>query len=244
MADATGSTFYVLRAPELVDDFERAAQHWRGELSTQYGSALADTVLRRARAEFERLLPEVPYIGGDENPLTASLVGSVECLAVYRAMLLQGLDAAATGKVLYDAVAARIGREGRKSTAIDDPSRESRMDWRRQRALRSQDRRFPMDYVYFFVEGDGITFDYGYDFVECASDKFYRGQGASAFLPFYCFLDFPKCELGGLGLSRTSTLGEGGTVCDFRFREGGRATRVWPPALALPGRGARHKGRR
>jgi hypothetical protein len=85
------------------------------------------------------------------------------------------------------------------------------------------------------VEGDGEAFDYGYDFVECAMEKFYRTLGAEEFLPFYCFLDFPMCELGGLGLSRTMTLGERYERCNFRFKEGGKAELAWPPPFLRQG---------
>ncbi|MGQ9629222.1 MAG: hypothetical protein ACUVXI_02775 [bacterium] len=35
--------------------------------------------------------------------------------------------------------------------------------------------------------------------IECASQKFYRAQGADGSLPFHCFLDFPKSRADGLG---------------------------------------------
>ena len=110
---------------------------------------------------------------------------------------------------------------------------------RRERAERSQERRYAWDWVYAFVEGDGEEFDYGYDFEECATEKFYRTQGAEEFLPFYCFLDFPKCEQGGLGLRRTMTLAEGGEKCDFRFEEGGKAEQRWPPTFLEGGKESR-----
>ena len=110
------------------------------------------------------------------------------------------------------------------------------MQRRRQRAERSSERRYPDDFVYEFVKGDGEPFDYGYNFLECASEKFYRVQEALAFLPYYCFLDFPKCERGGLGLTRQGTLAEGCQVCDFRFRKGGISSLKWLPSSAL-GRG-------
>ncbi len=96
-----------------------------------------------------------------------------------------------------------------------------------------QERRYPDDFACEFVEGDGETFDYGYNFLECASEKFYWAQGALEFLSYYCLLDFPKCERGGLSLTRQGTLAEGCQMCDFRFKEGGVATEKWPPSFAL-----------
>ena len=49
-------------------------------------SGFAAAILKQAREQFEALIPQIPYIGGDENHLTASLIGSARCLALYKAM--------------------------------------------------------------------------------------------------------------------------------------------------------------
>ncbi|MBN1642231.1 MAG: L-2-amino-thiazoline-4-carboxylic acid hydrolase [Anaerolineae bacterium] len=233
MADHKEARYYLARKDELLEGFDRAAAEWEPLLRAQYGAAFAGDVLRAARVEFEGLLPQLPYIGGDDNHLTGSLIGSARCLALYRAMHARGRSAAETGKVLYDAVLALpppppIPPEQRLS-------HEVLSERRRARAARSQERRYRDDFVYAYVEGDGETFDYGYDFTQCATAILYRAQGAEAFLPYYCFLDFPKAERDGLGLSRDQVLSEGHARCAFRFREGGRAARRWPPRFASQG---------
>jgi hypothetical protein len=235
MVDPEQSDYYIVRKCEILKGFDEAAQRWMPVLSRRYGGGFADAVLQEARAELEALIPEMPYIGGDENHLTGSLIGSVRCLAFYRAMKARGKSAAETGQVLYDAVQAHPDDYVPHIPPSQRLSRDELMERRRKRARRSQERRYAWDWVYEFVEGDGEAFDYGYDFYECATEKFYRAQGAEEFLPFYCFLDFPKCELGGLGLSRTTTLAEGGEKCAFRFKEGGQSTQEWPPPFLREG---------
>jgi hypothetical protein len=39
----------------------------------------------------------------------------------------------------------------------------------RKRAAESHQRRYPGDYAYTFVEGDGETFDHSADYLECAT---------------------------------------------------------------------------
>jgi hypothetical protein len=223
------SNYYISRKAGMLEGFDSRARRWRAILSQRYGDDLADTILRQAREEFEALIPEIPYIGGDENHLTGSLISSTRALAFYRAMKARGKSAAEAGKILYDAVKAHPDDYIPKIPPDQWLSRDELMRRRRERAERSQERRYAWDWVYEFVEGDGETFDYGYNYTECATEKFYRAQGAIEFLPYYCFLDFPKCELGGLGLTRTTTLSEGGERCDFRFKEGGRSAQEWPP---------------
>ena len=107
------------------------------------------------------------------------------------------------------------------------------MDRRRRRAEWSQERRYSAGYVYHFVAGDGQAFDYGYDFAECAAQKFYQAQEAEEFLPFFCFLDYAYSRVYGLGLTRTTTLSEGGTRCDHRFKAGRQTEAGWPPPFLM-----------
>ena len=223
MGERAGEEYFISRKPELLERFGAEARDWRLVIAGRYGDDFAEAILREAREQFQALIPELPYIGGDDNHLTGSLIGSARCLALYKAMKARGKTAGETGKVLYGAIEVR----SRVSSPPIPPdqwlSPEDLMKRRRERAGRSQERRYPADWVYAFVEGDGETFDYGYDFTECGTQKFYRAQGADEFLPFYCFLDFPKCDADGLGLSRTMTLAEGHEKCDHRFKIGGKS---------------------
>jgi hypothetical protein len=227
--------YYLARQPELLADFDHAARRWRAILSPRYADEFVDAVLKEARARFAALIPQLPYIGGDDNHLTRSLIGSACCLAFYQAMQARNKSAAEAGQVLYDAIQAHPEDFVPQIHPSQRLTREELMARRRAAAQRSQERRYAWDWVYEFVAGDGERFDYGYDFVECATQKLYRAHGALEFLPFYCFLDFPKCELGGLGLSRTVTLAEGGAKCDHRFKVGGKSTQAWPPPFLRGG---------
>ncbi len=233
MADHGDANDYIARKGDLLQGYDRSAAGWDPVLREQYGVAFAKDVLRAARAEFEGLIPHLPYIGGAENHLTGSLIGSARCLALYRATRARARSAAETGKVLYDAVLAMSPPP--PIPPAQRLSHDALTARRRARAARSQERRYPDDWVYTYVEGDGETFDYGYDFTHCATAAFYRAQGAEEFLPYYCFLDFPKGERDGLGLSREETLSEGDARCAFRFVEGGRATQRWPPRFMSEG---------
>jgi hypothetical protein len=229
------SDYYIQREQGLLQDFEKSAKRWRVVLSQNHDKSLVKSILKTSRGRFLTLIPQIPYIGGDDHHLTGSLIGSVECLALYFGMVKHGKSAVETGKVLYDAVFVREGDHDSQPSHLPRLSREERMELRKQRAQRSQNREYAWDWVYEFVEGKGEDFDYGYNFTECATQKMYQMYGAERFLPFYCFLDFPKCELAGLGLTRTKTLAEGDEYCDFRFKEGGKAKQRWPPQAVFGG---------
>lgn len=229
MNDHTSTHYYLSQKSELVECFEKESKRWRTILSKHFGDKLVENILLKAKHRYEVLIPEIPDIGGGENHLTNSLIGSVECLALYQAMKARGKTTTETGKALYETIVERYGKPIPEIPPSQRLSEEELMRRRKKRAKRSQRREYELDFVYEFVEGDGDMFDYGYNFTECATQKFYIEQGAEEFLPFYCFLDFPKSRLYGLGLSRTGTLAEGCEVCDFRFKAGSDCEEKWPP---------------
>ncbi len=221
--------YYVSRMAEWLAGFDAQATHVRPLLARS--CADPDSILRAARQRFVDLISRLPYIGGDENHLTRELVCSARCLALYQVMRDHGYTAAEVGKILYDAVPALLGDGGPPPQPLDA---DALMRRRRERAARSQSRRYPGDWVYSFVMGDGVAFDYGYDFTACAAQELYHAHGADEFLPYYCFLDFASSRVAGLGLQRTMTLAEGQPRCDHRFKLGRATEQDWPPPWLRP----------
>jgi hypothetical protein len=219
---------YMGRKSELVKEFDESVERWRPIIARQYGSDFANTVLRESRAGYETLIPQIPYIG-DDDIWTGSLVESARCLAFYEAMRRHGKRAGETGRILYDAVWARMGEPQQPIPPSQLLTPEQLMDRRKRRAESSHERRYSEGTVCEFVAGDGDEFDYGYDFTECASQKFYQAQKANEFLPFFCFLDYPYSQVFGLGLVRTMTLAEGHPKCNPRFKSGRGMELEWPP---------------
>jgi hypothetical protein len=96
-----------------------------------------------------------------------------------------------------------------------------------RRALWLQERQYPGNWVMTVNAGD--DHDFGVDYTECGILKFCREQGASELMAYLCPTDYFLSERMGLGLKRTTTLGEGYARCDFRFKKG--APTVWPAGL-------------
>ena len=74
--------YYLARTAELLAEFDQDAGRWRPVLAQQYGDEAAEAVLCASRAEFQSLIPHIPYIGGEDS-YTDSLVESVRCVALY-----------------------------------------------------------------------------------------------------------------------------------------------------------------
>jgi hypothetical protein len=227
--------YYIDRKPELLKKFDEECQLWKPVIIKLYHDEFAGGILWEARKEFEALIPQIPYIGGDENYHTKYFVGSVRYLAFYKAMKRHGKTAEETGKILYDAILTRIGKPRPPMPPSKFLTREQLDERTIKGGERSQERLYPGDYVYKFIAGDGKNFDRGSDYTECAALKLYHSQGADDFMPFYCYLDFPSSKVNGEGFSRTMTLSEGAEKCNHRFKSGGETKLAWPPPFLKRG---------
>lgn len=101
--------YYVAQKGELLEDFDGAAQGWAPVIARKHGGEFSDAVLGEARRHFERLIPQLPYIGGQANHLTASLLHSARCLALFKAMKARGSTPRESGELLHQAILSRLG---------------------------------------------------------------------------------------------------------------------------------------
>jgi hypothetical protein len=224
MRESETGSHYLSRREDILDLYDTHSRASMPFLARRYGEMLAEEIIQDARGILEGLIPELPYIGGDENPMTRHIIRSSTSLALFKAMKRRGKSAAETGRIVYDSVVESV----RHLPPSQPPTREE-LAADREQARRSQACQYPGDWLWRFVEGDGVEFEYGYDFYECGAQKLYHAQGADEFLPFFCYLDFVTYRTAGWSFSRTMTLAEGHEKCDVRFKKGGKTRKGWPP---------------
>ena len=232
---------YSFRKDRLLKGLDKSLTRVKPALCAWLGEERARRLIWESREEYEKLIPRIPFIG-DKNPLLVFLLPTTRYLAAYRALQRQGLgidDAGRLTLAIGEADLRAIPLIARRfiGWAWFSPWFRQRI---RQRAEASRQRRYQGDYVLVYVEGDDQEFDYGVDYMECASCKFLEAEDALELAPYVCAVDKAASELLGWGLSRTMTLAEGGPRCDFRFKKGGE-TYVAAPAPVVeqvPGRPA------
>lgn len=214
--------YYASRSRRLLRDFDKVVRETADVFEARYGVERTDAMVRQAREEYLRLIPGIPYVGG-RQPFTRFLVASAWFLAMYRALSQEGRGFEEAGELTYEASKRYLERvPGFARRFLGRVSSSARyLDRLRERAEESQHRRYPGDYVFTYVDGDGTTFDYGVDYQECATWKFRRAQGASGLAPYLRAVDYLYSEMLGWGLVRTLTLAEGNEKRDFRFKKGG-----------------------
>lgn len=239
MAENSHASYYTDRHPKLMRGFETMFRCAAGPIERVLGDAKTDAqtyaktdaIHRDARAFFEALIPQLPYIGGGKAPGTKSLVGGARLLAICRALEQQGLETEAIGEVIY-----RTCERFFKRTPAFLARCAGRMmvsglfvEKRKKIARESQKREFPEAFVSEVVAQENGAFDHGLDILECAICKFYKKHGAEKYLPYVCLGDYPLFRHLGIGFTRSKTLGNGDDRCDFRFTRGGQTPDGWPP---------------
>jgi len=224
--------YYVRHKRRLLREFDKTLERVRPLFVSRYGEGPVGAMLTEARQEYGVLIPHLPFIG-KQQPFLQFLISTAWFLAMYRVLQRRGVPVQEIGSLAYQASEAYLQAYPqylrRVMGRITFSSRYLRR--LRQRAAESHERRYPGGYVYDFVEGDGVTFDYGVDYTECATVKFLTAQGAAELAPYLCAADILYSEALGWGLKRLTTLAEGQARCDFRFEKGGETQVVVPEPL-------------
>ncbi|MBI5841646.1 MAG: L-2-amino-thiazoline-4-carboxylic acid hydrolase [Chloroflexi bacterium] len=223
------TNYYISRKPRLLKEFDLCVKYSHHVLARYFGGENVNALVAETRREFENLIPQLPFIGG-KQPFTEFIVFTGMLLAVYRVNKAHGKTAEETGELVYEIGGAFLRAYPAVLLRMFGRMNFSRLYLKRlqKRAIESHQRKYPDDYVYDFIEGDGKNFDYGVDYLECASCKFLAKQGAPELAPYLCPVDILYSEALGWGLTRTMTLAEGADKCDFRFKRGG------PTKVAVP----------
>ena len=223
--------YYRKHRRRFLLEFDLVARSGRLVLKKYFGDDVG-MLIADMRREFENLIPQLPYIGG-KQPFTEFIIFTAMFLAMYRVNKEQGKTAEQTGEMMFE-----IGRAFLRSYPVILVYLFGRMNFSRRYlelvrkgAAESQQRKYIDGSVINFVEGDGENFDYGVDYIECASCKFLTKHGAPELAPYLCPVDILYSDTLGWGLTRTMTLAEGAGKCDFRFKRGGKTNIAVPAAM-------------
>lgn len=181
-------------------------------LSHATGSASSRKERRATRAEYHRIMAHAGDIGKGNCLLSAYNLG-----AWFIAMNRSGhrtpeencaaMESGLRGSRLFRIVM------GDADHYLDPKRIQKQKKW----AESTHRRQYPSDWVVDLIPGNGC-FDLGYDYLECGICKMCQAEGCPELASYLCRLDFLFAEIMGLHLDRTTTLAEGGSHCDFRFR--------------------------
>jgi len=226
---------YLYRKNQLMGALDKRLVLVKLTIFSWLGEEQGERFMQEVRQEYEALIPRITYIGESNLALTFFLP-TTRYLAVYRALQRQGRSLEDAGRLIFliaTEEARAVPYVGRRLMEALWFSRWFR--WlAKKRAIKSQQRIYPGNFVLTYVEGDGREFDYGIDYTECANCKFLRAENAFELAPYACATDKPISELLGWGLTRPKTIAEGYPICSFRFKKGGKTNVHIPQSLLAP----------
>ena len=215
---------YSLR--ELLNDYDQEAAKRRDLYLSMFGANRIDKVLKEMRDSYEALIPDIPYIGQTNFHLQWT-IPNAEKLAEY-------LVAKEYGVTILEFSSLHIYNELSILMAQPEAFRvqSGSMQFGRLfevgmqiEAAKSQLRLYPEEHVYTFVKGNGVDFDWGLNYTQCANVILYNRHGATDLMyPLVCNMDYVPGKAMKGGYYRTMELATGGEICDLRWKQGVEST--------------------
>lgn len=214
--------YYIKQKAKLMKNFSKHTIGIPKLLAGKFDDAKIDKILKQMKEEFENLIPKIPYIGGAKNYFTSILIQDISNLAIFRILENEGFTYREIGEFYYDWVDRhhRLSKESMEKIGKDPaqyPFEKENKNYLKNFAEFSQKREFPYNLVMDFVEGDGISFDYGFNISECGTYKLFKELGAEKYVPLQCMRVIREAKIFGYGLFRTQTLATGASTCDYRY---------------------------
>ena len=214
--------YHRTRKEKLLKDFDRTSALTKASLVARYGKEFTSMLQREIRQEYEKLIPEIPYIKGSRaRPLNSFLLITAQELAVYKAITKHGKPPGEAWELCHEALRFRLAEIPQWKRWLLRRFMFSRLVRKivARRARQQQKIRFG-DFEVEYLIGEGDEFDFGVNYLQCGNYAFVKRHGGEEFAPYVCMSDIVLSEAMGWGVIRTQTLADACPHCDFRFKKG------------------------
>ncbi len=234
MSEKIKTNFYIRRKSRLLGLFKENLEVAKQLLLEKLDEEKVESLLVNVIKEYDKILPEAQYIGGNKNPFTSYLVGAVETFSIVRVLENEGIPYREIGEFIfryYELINEKREENLKKvgQSHSDQIFTPDYIKFMKDFAKMSHEKTFPGDWVLEFIDGEGKPFTYGFDFSQCGSNELAKKLGMEKYMPFICLADFAEATTAGFGFTRTQTLSNGAPICDHRYIKGESTPRAWPP---------------
>jgi hypothetical protein len=214
--------YYIERKGTLLKEFDQTAALMEDSLVKRYGKEFADRLKEEIRKEYEKLIPEIPFMKGVRGrSLNTFLLITVQELAVYKGMKKHGKPVGEVWEVCHEALRLRSAAIPKwKRWLLKHFMFSSIVKKIMQKRARKQEKARFGDFEIEYLIGKGDDFDFGVNYLQCGNLNFVKNHGGEEFAPYVCMSDIALSDALGWGLIRTQTLADGCDHCDFRFKKG------------------------
>ena len=214
--------YYSVRKEKLLKDFDSTSELMKASLAARYGREFAGTLQRDVRQEYEKLIPEIPYIKGPRGRMLNSfLLITAQELAAYKAMKKLGKMPGEAWELCHEALRFRMAEIPQWKRWLMRRFMFSCLVRKVvARRARKQQKILMGEFEIEYLIGEKDEFDYGVNYLQCGNYNFVKNHGGEEFAPYVCMSDIALSEAMGWSLIRTQTLADGCEHCDFRFKKG------------------------
>jgi len=214
--------YYSERKEALLKEFQRTTALMKDSLVARYGMEFASMLQREVLHQYEKLVPEIPYIKGVRaRLLNAFLLITAQELAAYKAMKEHGKPPEEAWELCHEALRCRLAEIPKwKRWSLRRFMFSGLVRKIMQRRARQQKKARFGDFEVEYLISEGNEFDFGVNYLECGNYNFVKRHGGEEFAPYVCMSDIALSDAMGWGLIRTQTLADGCHHCDFRFKKG------------------------
>ena len=217
-----------------MKNFSNELKLARDILKKNFNESKLNEIFAQMNSEYEKIIPEIPYIGGNKNPFTILLVGGMSSLAMFRILEKEGFTLRDVGEFYYklrdkNNIIRKETLEKANKNPAQYPFEPVYIEFMKKLCETSKLRSYPDDWVGDFIEGDGKDFEWGFIFHDCGIHKVFKRLDAERFVPFFCLSDFSEADVFGFGFKRTQTLAFGAPICDHAYVKNYKTPKGWPP---------------
>jgi hypothetical protein len=180
-----------------------------------------DDILDEMRVSYEELIPEMPYIG-EFNFHLRWFIPNSEKLAEYLVVEKYGVKKREFSHLHLTQASKDLLAMGDEDQLIAIGKGQFGFQTELLMsafALWSQFRTYPDDYIYRFRKGDGVDFDWGFDYIQCSNVQLYKKYDAlDLLLQMVCTQDYIAGSAMRTGYRRTMQIATGDPICDLRWK--------------------------
>jgi hypothetical protein len=219
---AINKNYYLSQKTKMLRRFDKIAKIAKLYLIKYDEEAFAVAVIEETREKFEQIIPELPYIGGNQNQFTPVMIINGWIISFFRVMTAHGKTTEEVIRICCDVADDYMRSLPRFLLwAAGNLAFGRFIHWKmRKQARQSLQCQYPDDFVYKFVEGDGNDFDWALEFSECAVNKFYEKQGVEELKPYCNFFDVTYSRYLNMGIDASMTIGMGCLTCKLKYKRG------------------------
>lgn len=225
------SNYYLRNKNKILKEFEKMHKATKIALERKHIEIDYLKLKEESYKHLLKLIPQLPYIGGNKNGQTINLIICTIELAIINSLKKDGLLLEEIGEIIYMTFEEYFNSKPKLLKWIYSKLILSKLFVKimEKDIQQSKLRMYKEDFLLSDVDFNGNKINLGYNYLECAIYKLYEKYGMLEYLPYICLGDYAMFNAYGISFCRTQTIANGGLICDFRFKKNGELMKAWPP---------------